>query len=113
MTNFRTIALRNATRGLRVFPVRAGTKEPHIRDYPDLATTEPEQIAQWARKWPDANCGVIGDDTFLIVDTDRWAKLQELFAEQLREDPTLFDTYCVSAREDRRQFTFRQTERSR
>ncbi len=110
---FLDIALRNAARGLRVFPVRAGTKEPHIREFPDLATTDTEQIAQWAQKWPDANCGVIGDDTFLIVDTDRWSKMQELFASQLQADPALFDTYCISAREDRRQFTFLQTERSR
>ncbi len=37
MSTFLEIALRNAGRGLRVFPVRSGTKEPHIRDYPDLA----------------------------------------------------------------------------
>jgi hypothetical protein len=41
--NFLEIALRNALRGLRVFPVRSRTKEPHIKDYPDLATTDPEQ----------------------------------------------------------------------
>jgi hypothetical protein len=38
--SFLDIALHNAARGLRVFPVRAGAKEPHIRDYPDLATTD-------------------------------------------------------------------------
>jgi len=110
MSRFLEIALRNAARGLRVFPVHA--KLPLVKNFPDLATTDPAHIEQWAQKWPDANCGVMGDDTFLIVDTDRWAKMQELFAEQLR-DPALFDTYCVSAREDRRQFTFLQTERSR
>jgi len=113
MSHFMTIATRNIARRLRVFPVHRGTKQPCVKDFPDLATTDPQQIELWARQWPDANCGVIGDDVHLIVDTDRWGRMQDLFAEQLQADPTLFDTYCVSAREDRRQFTFLQTERSR
>jgi hypothetical protein len=55
----------------------------------------------------------MGDDTFLILDTDRWDKLHELFAPQLESDQILFETYCVSARDNRRQFVFLQTERSR
>ena len=70
-------------------------------------------IEEWAAKFPDANVGVMGDDVTLILDTDRWDKLQELFAPQLATDPTLFDTYSISARDNRRQFAFLQTERSR
>src|SRR5947207_5587434 len=113
MSGFLEIALRSAARGLRVFPVHRGTKEPHITDFPDLVTTESQQIEKWANQWPDANCGVIGDDVHLIVDTDRWDKMQELFSEQLKVDHSVFDTYCISARENRRQFVFLQTERSR
>ncbi len=115
MSTFLEIALRNSRRGFRVFPVRRGTKVPHIEDFPDLATTDTQQIEEWAKKWPDANCGVIGDDNFLIVDFDRWEKAQELFAAQLAADPTLFQTYSIAARpqEGRRQLVFRQTDRSR
>lgn len=111
MSQFQEIALRNGARGFRVFPVHRGTKQPCIKDFPELATTEPSEA--WAAQFPDANCGVMGDDVHLILDTDRWDKLQELFAGQLSLDPTLFDTYCVSARDNRRQFAFLQTERSR
>ena len=110
---FLEIALRNAGRGMRVFPVHRGTKQPCIKDFPELATTDAKQLEQWAHQWPDANCGVIGDDRHLIVDTDRWDKMQELFAEQFKADPTLFDTYSISARDNRRQFVFLQTEHSR
>jgi hypothetical protein len=113
MSDFLAIATRNAARGLRVFPVHRGSKKPCILNFPDHATTDPATIEEWARKFPDANCGVMGDDTFLIVDSDRWSKMQELFTEALKTHPTLFETYCISAREDRRQFVFLQTERSR
>lgn len=109
--SFLDIALRNAARGFRVFPVHRGTKQPCIKDFPELATAEPGEA--WASQFREANCGVIGDDVHLILDTDRWDKLQELFAVQLSIDPALFDTYCVAARDNRRQFAFLQTERSR
>ena len=111
--SFLDIALRNASRGFRVFPVHRATKRPCILNFPDLATTDRATIEEWATKFPDANCGVLGDDVTLILDTDRWDKLQELFAAELRIDPTVFDTYCISARDNRRQFAFLQTERSR
>src|SRR6185312_8301160 len=101
MSHFLQIAARNAARGLRVFPVHGGTKQPCITDFPDLATTDAQQIEKWSAQWPDANCGAIGDDVHLIVDTDRWDKMRALFAEQLTADPALFDTYCISARDNR------------
>jgi hypothetical protein len=111
--SFLDIALRNAARGFRVFPVHRGDKKPLIVRFPEWAATDTKQIEEWARKFPDANCGVMSDDVHLIVDTDRWDRLQELFAEQLQRDPALFDTYAVSARANRRQLVFLQTDKSR
>src|SRR5437867_4117586 len=82
--SFLDVAIRNAGRGFRVFPVHRGSKKPCILNFPDLATTDQRMIEEWAAKFPDANVGVMGDDVTIILDTDRWDKLQELFAAQLR-----------------------------
>jgi hypothetical protein len=111
--SFLDIALRNAARGFRVFPVHRGDKKPLIVRFPEWAATDTKRIEEWERKFPDANCGVMGDEVHLIMDTDRWDELQELFTEQLQRDPALFDTYAVSARANRRQLVFLQTDKSR
>ena len=67
--SFLDVAIRNAGRGFRVFPVHRGTKKPCILNFPDLATTNLATIEAWATKFPDANCGVMGDDIILILDT--------------------------------------------
>jgi putative DNA primase/helicase len=47
-------ALAWAARGFRVFPVQGGSKLPVRKDWPSLATTDPETIRRW---W---TCGVTG-----------------------------------------------------
>lgn len=47
-------ALKLAKAGLPVFPARANNKRPHVKDWPNIATTDADQLARWWRKWPDA-----------------------------------------------------------
>ena len=49
-----TTALKLAKAGLPVFPARASTKRPHVKDWPNVATTDAAQLKHWWRKWPDA-----------------------------------------------------------
>ncbi len=37
---------------------RARGKHPRVSDWPDMATTDPEQIAAWAARYPGANLGI-------------------------------------------------------
>lgn len=63
-------ALALAERGLRVFPLKAGSKHPPlIKDFPTNATTDAAQIRAWWTKWPDANVGVSTND-LLVLDVD-------------------------------------------
>jgi hypothetical protein len=51
-------ALYFASHGLRILPVRARSKEPRLKDWPNKATTDPEQITAWFTRWPDGNYGI-------------------------------------------------------
>jgi KaiC/GvpD/RAD55 family RecA-like ATPase len=73
-------ALTLADQGIPVFPFRvvprtgkSPTKKPCITGFKDRATTDPEQIARWWRKWPDAMPGLpTGTRTgFAVLDIDR------------------------------------------
>ncbi|MEK6578878.1 MAG: AAA family ATPase [Bdellovibrionota bacterium] len=65
-----TSALNAAKRGLPVFPLTPESKEPPlIKDFPNYATTNPEQIKLWWETWPDANIA-ISTDHFLAIDID-------------------------------------------
>lgn len=47
-------ALKLAKAGLPVFPAHASNKRPHVKDWPNVATTDVDQLKSWWRKWPDA-----------------------------------------------------------
>lgn len=63
------VALHCAMRfGWRVFPVRLGTKHPHIKGWPDRASKKPEVILKWAAMFPGCNWGLAcGRGTGVIV----------------------------------------------
>lgn len=68
-------ALARAADGFHVFPLRANSKLPAIKDYPNKATRDPEIIKGWWAKYPNANIGIsttrYGDDEALVaVDVD-------------------------------------------
>jgi hypothetical protein len=62
-------ALALAAKGCLVFPIQRGGKKPAIRSWPDLATTDPDRIGTWWRRWPDANVG-IHTRGLLVLDID-------------------------------------------
>src|SRR4051812_38037711 len=63
-------ALDWANRGWQVFPVKAGTKVPHIKEWQNAATSNHDQIRAWWGRWPDANIGGKCGDQWLVVDVD-------------------------------------------
>ena len=102
MSDFLTIALRNAARGFRVMPIKG--KDAFLRNWPEVATTDEHQIRRWAEKFPGYNCGVAGGSDVIIVDSDRVGRLKELCGEN---GASWFDTYAVSSgRPDRAHFYF-------
>lgn len=72
------IALRLASVGIPVLPVRPdldGPKKgrPHIRKWPNEATTDPDQINAWWDLWPDAAVAVVtgARSGIAVLDLDR------------------------------------------
>ncbi len=49
-----TIALKLAKAGLPIFPARGSNKRPHVKDWPNVATTDAAQLRRWWGRWPDA-----------------------------------------------------------
>jgi hypothetical protein len=102
MADFLSIALRNAARGFRVMPIKG--KDAFLRNWPVLATTDEAQIREWARQFPNHNCGIAAGPDIAIVDSDRVSRLKELAGEHASE---WFNTYSVSSgREDRAHFYY-------
>lgn len=65
-------AQRYAADGWRVFPVEQKGKKPLIKDWPNAASTDNQQIRVWWAKWPQANIGLAcgpGSGVF-VVDID-------------------------------------------
>ncbi len=77
-------ALGFAAEGRRVLPVHSirngkcscGSdcpkpgKHPRVLRWQKVATTDPAQIREWWRRWPDANVGVAMGDGVFAVDVD-------------------------------------------
>lgn len=85
MTGLPDAALDLARRGWHVFPCRPGTKLPAIRGWPDVATTDLDQVTAWWERWPRANIGhVPGRSGVVVIDLDgaegfrSWRELQRL-----------------------------------
>lgn len=68
-------ALRYASIGLRVLPIRPKTKQPMLVDWPTRASTDPDTIRGWWARAPQAGVGLVmgrqPDGTILVaVDID-------------------------------------------
>jgi hypothetical protein len=65
-------ALGYAQRGWPVLPVRANSKEPLTPKGVKDASTSPDQIRAWWKRWPDANIGIAcGHPGPQVLDIDR------------------------------------------
>lgn len=52
-------------------PLPPGQKGPPlIRNWPELASSDPEQIREWWAQWPNANVGGLCNDKWLVIDVD-------------------------------------------
>ena len=73
-----TAALRYAEQGWPIFPARAD-KTPYPRNGVLDATTDPRQIEEWWRTWPDANIALdVGGAGMMVLDYDPGFNLEEL-----------------------------------
>jgi len=63
-------ALEAAAKGFRVFPVKANSKTPALKDWPDRATDDRRQIESWWNLGPDFNIGIATGHGLLVVDAD-------------------------------------------
>lgn len=66
-------ALGLAKQGLAVFPARAKDKRPHVKNWPNVATTDAAQLRRWWREWPDAMPALPTGERngFDVLDLDR------------------------------------------
>jgi P4 family phage/plasmid primase-like protien len=70
-----------AARGWAVFPLRPGGKEPLTPHGFKDASTDPEAIAAWWRRWPGANIGVsLGEARLVALDIDDPALAEAVLA---------------------------------
>lgn len=65
-------ALAYAARGWRVLPVHEGEKRPVLHDWPNLASSDPQQIADWWIQFPNRNIGLAtgSGSGFFVLDVD-------------------------------------------
>lgn len=70
----RDYALHYAAQGLRVFPVKRGTKGAGggqlLRSWKSEATTDPTVIAEWWGMWPDADICIATGNGLVVIDLD-------------------------------------------
>lgn len=104
--SFLDIALRNAARGFRVHPLVPKEKRPLLNDWPEQASGLSTTIQAWAMRYPMANCGVIADSLFCILESDNLTEL----VKRIGPIPA---TYTVQARDNRPHFYFLQTPATR
>lgn len=71
MTRLQRAAAWYAQFGWHIFPLRPRTKEPFANLGVYHATADPEQVADWWRRWPNANVGLhCGGSHLLAIDLD-------------------------------------------
>ena len=109
-------AIALAKQGFHVFPLKPGTKRPMFKDWENLASTDPKQIARWWRAIPGANIAIAcGPSNLLVIDLDKAKKpggpqhgQQTLTA--LAAGRQLPDTFTVASARGGRHLYFRQPE---
>ena len=101
-------------RGVPVIPLRPATKIAFQKDWQDLASTDPKQIAEWGEQYPEANVACVakaalGGFWFFEVDEPNYHKvIQEETGKKIP------NTFMVSSRkgQGRGHFYFKQSAAS-
>ncbi len=93
-----------ASRGLKVFPLRPGSKIPAIRGWQALATTDEAKIREWWRTMPTANIGYLTNDLVLIDVDPRHGGEATWAALDVEHDP---DTLQVRSPQDGTHIVYR------
>jgi hypothetical protein len=97
-----------AERGLHVFPLRPGRKDPCPGSHGERdATTDAATIDRWGRQWPDANVGIVpGASGLFVLDVD----VRNFGHESLAVLPALPDTATTCTGGGGWHYWFRRTQ---
>ena len=101
-------ALRYASYGWRVVPIKPGGKVPIAgKDWQKKATSDPEKIAAWWEATPNANVGIaLGEDSGIIDFEGDGPEAEKTFLAIFGHDPPVTCTY-TSQRGKHRIFRYR------
>lgn len=72
MNDIREAALAYANNGHYILPLKPKGKTPLIKDWPNKASNNPEQIQEWWVQTPDANIGLLTGkkNGLFVIDVD-------------------------------------------
>ena len=106
------IASRAADLGFIVHPLYPSRKNPMLKEWQRLATADTEQIARWAKEYPQANCGAVAkSEGHIFLDEDDVPRFHALYKERTGEEYPR--TYATESRHGHRQSAWLQTDKSR
>lgn len=111
MSFFKDIALPTAALGIPVTPLRPNTKDAFLPGFQNSATTDPAQIEEWDRQYPNSNCGAIAKaslDGVWMFEVDDPAYLEKIKVDT-GKDIMDTKTYMVRSRQGRGHIYFHQT----
>jgi putative DNA primase/helicase len=110
MTNTWNLARKMAEHGVAVIPVPPKEKGCKLLDWPQLATTDINQINNWAETEPDGNYGcVCTPESVVVLDADNPGLRSQIERTTGRDFP---DTLTVRSSKGYHYY-FKQTDRSR
>ena len=99
--------------GVPVMPVKPRDKKTVLKDWPQRATTDAAQIAEWDKENPSYNSGAVGrKDGFLVFDADRFISLSEQIERETKHHLDSIDTLRVQSSEGKMHLYFKHDARS-
>jgi Bifunctional DNA primase/polymerase, N-terminal/Primase C terminal 1 (PriCT-1) len=98
--------------GIPVMPLTPRTKDAFLKEWQNLATTDPDQIAKWEKKNPAYNCGAVGRKggfwIFEVDDSTLYDRVKKETGHSLDE----LDTLVVKSSGAKRHYYFKHNSRS-
>ena len=98
MSEMKSIALVLGEQGFSIFPVKENSKTPPlVKNWPERATSNIEQIKEWWTKYPHANIGIATGGNLLVIDLDKHGGNNGIVAlsEWIKANGKLPKTYVV------------------